>query len=178
MRAPSIAAVARVALALALGGCSASAGCSLSCGRGADHDLDALCGTWQSRGKDDATTEERWSWSGDALVGEAVTHDRHGEETSRESITLRRGEGGTIFRAQPGDATPTEFKEVRDPDLVAGEGEQVFVWENRAHDFPRRIVYRVAAERLEATISDPDADDSLLRRGFTWDYRRVSPCAR
>lgn len=178
MRAPSFATVARVVLALAVGGCSASAGCSLSCDRGGEHDLTALCGTWQSRGKDDEVTEERWTWSGEELVGEAITRDRHGVERSHESITIRRVDGRTIYRATPDGATPTEFKELRDHDLEAAEGEQIFVWEDPTHDFPKRIVYRVAAKRLEATISDPESEDEGKRRGFTWEHRRIAPCAR
>lgn len=167
-------------LAVATLGCSASAGCGLACSAGSGRDLAVLCGTWQSRGDDGSITEERWFVIDEGLEGDARTLDHEGLLRSHERLTLRHAGAGTIYRAEPDGATPTEFTEVtplHEPALDAGAGEQVFVWENRAHDFPRRIVYRVAGDRLTATISDPDAADEGQRRGLTWEHQRVSPCA-
>ena len=51
----------------------------------------------------------------------------------------------------------------------------MWIWDNRAHDFPRRIVYRLAGDRLTATISDPDGDDDR-RRGISWNFVRTAAC--
>jgi hypothetical protein len=92
-------------------------------------------------------------------------------------MRLTVGPRGTLYHAEPAGGTPTDFREIHDPAVAPAAGERVYIWVNPSHDFPRRIVYRLAGDRLTATISNPDGDEAQ-RRGQTWDYRRTGVCAR
>lgn len=135
--------------------------------------LEPLCGAWRS--DDGMVVQERWRFTGDSLAGDSTTGDPNGKIVAWETMTLTAGPRGTVYHAEPSGGTPTEFTEVTDPAVVPAPGEAVWVWTNPAHDFPRRIVYRVAGDRLTATVSDPDGD-AEARRGRTWNYRRVTAC--
>ncbi|HEY8376828.1 MAG TPA: hypothetical protein VIK91_10080 [Nannocystis sp.] len=148
----------------------------LSCARADVRDLEPLCGTWRSLGDDGSRTEERWWRRDDGLRGENHTFDATGRPLGGERLALTVRADRTIYRAEPDGSAPTEFTQVHDPALVPAAGERVWIWDNPAHDFPRRIVYRLAGDRLTATISDPDGDDTR-RRGITWEFRRIAPCA-
>lgn len=149
----------------------------VACAPAAGHDLERLCGTWESLGADGTRTEERWWPHAGGLRGESRTFDHAGEVVAREDLTLAVDGGVTVYHAEPAGAVPTDFREVADPALAVAGDERVWIWQNLAHDFPRRIVYRTGGDRLSATISDPDGDE-FKRRGITWDYRRIAACAR
>jgi hypothetical protein len=135
--------------------------------------LEPLCGAWLS--DDGHVVQERWRLTRDGLAGDSHTGDPNGRVVGLESMTLTAGPRGTVYHAEPGGAAPTDFTEVADPSVVAGPGEKVWIWANPAHDFPRRIVYRLAGDRLIATISDPDGDDEA-RRGRTFRFKRITAC--
>ena len=135
--------------------------------------LDPLCGAWLS--DDGYVVQERWRLTRDGLAGDSRTGDPNGRVVVLESMTLTAGPRGTVYHAEPSSAAPTDFTEVADPSVVAGPGEKVWIWANPAHDFPRRIVYRLAGDRLTATISDPDGDDEA-RRGRTFSFKRIAAC--
>ncbi|WP_143141426.1 DUF6265 family protein [Nannocystis exedens] len=147
----------------------------LGCGHAAvDEALAPLCGTWLHE-DGDSITEHWWPMPG-GLQGRSATADPRGKIVELEDMTLiSLRDGLTRYRAAPSSQSPTEFTEVRDPAVVAAPGERVWIWENPTHDFPRRIVYRLAGDRLTATISNPDGDGAQ-RLGKTWEYRRTGAC--
>jgi hypothetical protein len=74
----------------------------------------------------------------------------------------------TAFIAMPQGQTPTRFTFVPSvpvADSTDFRGELTF--ENRAHDFPQRIVYRGYADRLIATLSGPAHGSEVF------EYRRI-----
>jgi hypothetical protein len=90
--------------------------------------------------KGDARFRERWTFA-DARtllgVGYTVTKDRM---TSFEYFRIVLENGSAVYVAQPGGVPPTEFTA---SSLTASEA----VFENPAHDFPKRVSYR----RVDAT---------------------------
>ncbi|WAS97994.1 DUF6265 family protein [Nannocystis punicea] len=140
-----------------------------------DPALAPLCGTWVHE-DGHAVTEHWWPMRG-GLQGRSATADPSGKIVELEDMTLTELEGGgTRYHAEPSGQAPTDFTETRDPAVVAAPGERVWIWVNPEHDFPRRLVYRVAGDRLTATISNPDGDPAQ-QVGKTWEYRRTGTCA-
>lgn len=148
----------------------------LACAPAGARNIEPLCGTWQSLGDDGSRTEERWWRHEGGLRGESHTLDSAGQPLAGERLALTVHADLTVYHAEPTGAAATDFHQVHDPALVPAAGEHLWIWDNPAHDFPRRIVYRLARDRLTATISDP-AGDGTRRRGITWEYRRIAPCA-
>ena len=153
------------------------AAAELACGHGpaAEAALGPLCGTWEQQGGH--VVSEHWWWVRRGLQGRSTTADPDGNIVALEDMRLSVGPRGTLYHAEPAGGTPTDFREIHDPAVVPAAGERVYIWVNPGHDFPRRIVYRLAGDRLTATISNPDGDEAQ-RRGRTWDYRRTGECAR
>ena len=136
--------------------------------------LEPLCGAWLS--DEGLIVQERWWRTRDGLAGQGTTGSPDGRIVALETMTLTAGPRGTVYHAEPNGGAPTDFTEVLDSSLAAAQGEKVWVWTNPAHDFPSRIVYRLAGDRLTATISNP-AGDAEARRGHTFNYRRIAACA-
>ncbi|MDC0674398.1 DUF6265 family protein [Nannocystis radixulma] len=148
----------------------------LGCGHAAPaaEALGPLCGTWEQR--DGWIVTETWRRVKGGLQGRSTTADPNGKIIELEEMRLTVGPGGSIYHAEPAGGTPTEFTETTDPALVPAAGERVWIWVHPTHDFPRRIVYRLAGDRLTATISNPNGDEEQ-RRGRTWEYRRTGACS-
>jgi hypothetical protein len=111
---------------------------------GAKPELDWLAGNWIScRG--DSYVEERWLGpSRGILVGAMLTHGTR--RTSFEYARIAPSADGTyVFHAQPAGRPQVEFRLV-----PAAAGHLVF--ENRAHDFPQRIIYWREGEALHARV--------------------------
>lgn len=110
-----------------------------------------LVGSWLHQPGDDAQRlqQERWSAPcGGLMLGQSRTI-RAGRATGFEFMSLRSdASGGITYRAWPGGKQGTRFK------LVELKSRRA-VFENRAHDFPQRIVYRRFGDRLEAQIEGP-----------------------
>ena len=111
-------------------------------------DMAWLAGAWVgTRGAEGATSiEERWSPPlGGALLGVSRTVTR-GRMTAFEFLRIVERDGGLVYVAQPGGASPTEFV------LTELAGTRA-VFENPRHDYPKRIVYELSAEGgLSASI--------------------------
>lgn len=136
----------------------------------AQPDLDWLAGYWLSC-EDGRDVSETWSVRrGGILLGYAVTTGR--QAFSWEQMRIEAGLPGPddmSFFAQPrGAETATAFRLVR-----SGPREAVF--ENMANDFPKRIIYRRAGERLTGRIEGADG------QGMEWRYNAAplnSRCPR
>lgn len=105
-----------------------------------------LAGCWSPQGREAGSAEQWMAPAGGVMLGMARTL-RNGRVVEFEFMQIRVDADGRLrFIAQPQGRPPTEF-----PLLRHGEAEAVF--ENPAHDFPQRVLYRrEAADRLVARI--------------------------
>jgi hypothetical protein len=123
-------------------------------------DLAWMSGHWESvRGG--RWTEESWSAPrGGVMLG----HSRSGSNDALrefEFLRLQAGADGVpVYLAQPGGRPPVAFR------LTARSGTGA-TFENPAHDFPQRIVYRRSGDSMVATISALDGSNAM-----SWTYRR------
>ncbi|MCO5297524.1 MAG: DUF6265 family protein [Fimbriimonadaceae bacterium] len=111
-------------------------------------DLAWLSGAWVgTRGTSGTTSiEERWSPPlGGAMLAVSRTVSRD-KMTAFEFLRIVERDGGLVYIAQPGGATPTEF-------VLTELGARRAVFDNPRHDYPKRIVYELSADgALTATI--------------------------
>lgn len=123
-----------------------------------------MAGSWINERPDGAVTRETWlSPLGGVMAGAGQTN-APGKPVSVEHARIHAEPAGatytTIVRGQP----PTSF--VLKPGLPDGEA----VFENLAHDFPHRVIYRRCGDdlcaRIEGTIQGK-------ARGFEWRYSRL-----
>ena len=104
-------------------------------------DLNWLAGAWVgTRGAEGSTSiEERWSPPlGGAMLAVSRTVSR-GKMSAFEYQRVVERDGGLVYVAQPGGASPTEFVLT---ELVGTRA----VFENPRHDYPKRIAYELSAD--------------------------------
>ena len=115
-----------------------------------------LAGAWAGD-----NIEERWtSPAGGAML--AVSRTIKGDRmVAFEFLRIVERDGTLIYIAQPGGRPPTEFR-------LSAIAVDSATFENKAHDFPKVIVYaRRADGTLEARVSDGD------QKGETFTFRRA-----
>jgi hypothetical protein len=113
-----------------------------------------LEGRWSGE-KDGVFSEEVWTGvRGGALLG--LHRDVKGDRAvSWEFFRVDTTKDGVVFFASPQSAPPTPFK------LVETGTERV-VFENKAHDFPQRILYwRDPQGALHARIEGPQGEQTV-----------------
>lgn len=133
-----------------------------------------LSGEWEEVRQDGphvaSWTVEHWGRPrGGVMLGTSLSGRRVAgsfsmdvSETARgfEFMRIARGTDGAIsFHASPEGAPAVAFKMVR-------QGPEEAVFENPLNDYPQRISYRRAGDRLFATISQIDGS-----RARSWTYR-------
>jgi hypothetical protein len=122
-------------------------------------ELSWLAGDWQTAPGGRAQIDEHWTLpAGRTMLG--LSRTVAGGLTSEfEYLRLEQRAEGIFYVAHPKARCPgTDFKLTR---LTANEA----VFENPAHDFPKRITYRKTAEGLVATV---DAGDDTNTRTFKY----------
>ena len=121
-------------------------------------------GTWTGE-KDGVWTEETWtSPRGGALLG-AHRDVKGARMVSWEFLRLQATEAGIVYFASPRSAPPTPFTMVE-------SGVKRAVFENKAHDFPQRILYWLdASGALHARIEGPKGDRTLAEE-WVWTRAR------
>lgn len=125
-------------------------------------DLGWMAGTWVQAGETGAVTRETWLPAQDGLAAGASVASRPGRKPFREFMTLHDGPDGPVFTAYVEGQAPTPFT------LVSSEDGR-FVFENPAHDFPRRVIYQRCGEDLCAAI---EGEIDGQARTQTWRYKR------
>lgn len=130
-------------------------------------DLVWLAGCWAATGGE-AGSGEQWTWpAGGTMLGTSRTI-RAGKTVAWEFLRIaQRADGGLDYISIPSGQNQTAFKLLR-------SAPQEVVFENPAHDFPQRIIYRVDGDQLQARI-EGERDGSL--KGVDFPMRRV-PCDR
>ncbi len=124
--------------------------------------LSWIAGTWREA-KAGVTTTEAWAAPAQGIMTGVTTTERPGKPVSREQMRISTAPAGLTFTALPAGQPPTPFV------LIPGKpGEAVF--ENKAHDFPQRVIYRRCGPdlcaRIEGTIGGKP-------RSQDWRYIRV-----
>lgn len=123
-----------------------------------------MTGTW--REVDGATTtREIWLAPLDGAMSGVGQTTRPGKPATFEFMTITAEPAGATFTAHLKGQDPTAF--VLKP---GAEGEAVF--ENLAHDFPQRVIYRRCGIQLCGAIEGVKGGKT---RTVTWRYDRVAP---
>jgi len=121
-----------------------------------------LSGSWcmETEGR---VIEETWMpANGTIMLG--LSHTRDGDNTvAFEFMRITNVDGVATFIAQPGGKPPTSF-------VRTDGGDRWARFENRTHDFPRRIEYRRVDERLVVEIGGPGDDGQEIAMQF--EYQR------
>jgi hypothetical protein len=124
-----------------------------------------MAGCWAQQGREAGSVEQWMAPAGGLMLGMARTL-KNGRVVEFEFMQIRAdADGQLIYVAQPQGRPPTEFRLLRQ-----GEAEAVF--ENPAHDFPQRVIYRLAAPdrlaaRIEGTVNGKE-------RGIDFAMQRVA----
>jgi 3-oxoadipate enol-lactonase len=124
-----------------------------------------LAGCWEGELASGTTYEEAWlAPRAGTMVGVARA-TRDGRALSFEYMRIFDDAGTPVFEAQPSGRPPTSFRA-----RAVGVGRVTF--ENPAHDFPQRILYRLEPpDRLLARIEGERDGES---RGIDFPLRRVA----
>ncbi|KAA9325963.1 DUF6265 family protein [Adhaeribacter soli] len=126
----------------------------LSCNTGAKKaeaqlkQLHWLTGTWQQQSEAGLLTETWQVKNASQMTGKSYLVDQH-DTIFSEVISLEIQEGEVYYVpviADQNDGKPVRFK------LISGK-DQTFVFENKTHDFPQRIIYhQTGSNQLTARI--------------------------
>ena len=123
-----------------------------------------LTGCWEAS-RPNATIEEHWLAPRGGVMLEVGRTVRNDSLAEYEMVVLRARGGRLVYESHPSGQPSAEFTST-----AASDSEVVF--ENPAHDFPRRVGYRRAgADSLVAWI-----DGGAGTRRVEFRYRRVA-CA-
>lgn len=124
--------------------------------------LSWMAGSWISE-KDGVTVRETWLAPMDGAMAGAGQTNRPGRKPFVEHVKITAEPAGATFTAILPGQPPTPFVLKPGPD-----GEAVF--ENLAHDYPQRVIYRRCGEDLCAATEGVVKGE--LKRD-EWRYRRI-----
>jgi len=124
--------------------------------------MDALTwleGPWIAE-TDGTRVEEQWTApAGGAMLGTSRTL-RDGRMVAFEFLRIVARPGALVYIAQPGGRPPTEF-------VLTSSAPGLAVFENPAHDFPKRLSYRRTGQTLRVEV-DGDEKGQALREVYTF----------
>lgn len=125
----------------------ASMCCQMSVASGEDiGQLSWLSGCWRPEGAENGSIEAWLAPAGGSMLGVSRTV-KAGKTVAHEFMRIHAlADGALAFTAKPSNQSEATFPVVR-------IGKQEIVFENKAHDFPQRIIYRLTAPgKLAARI--------------------------
>jgi hypothetical protein len=121
-----------------------------------------MAGSWVHE-KDGVVTRETWLAPRDGAMAGAAQTNRPGRRPSIEFTRITAEPAGATFTALVGAQPPTPFV------LLPGkDGEAVF--ENKAHDFPQRVIYRRCGAALCARV---EGEVKGQLQSEDWRYTRI-----
>lgn len=95
-----------------------------------------MLGTWDKK-TEKGKLSETWVGKKDSLLGKSYMHNLKGDSSLMETVVIKKINGNFYFcvtGAQDDKSKMVKFK------LVSNK-ENRMIFENKAHDFPQRIVY-------------------------------------
>ena len=120
-----------------------------------------LAGAWRTSGAPEV--EEYWSQpKASMMIGMGRTIVR-GKTVETEFLRIEATSTGVDYVARPGGAGETRFK------LVRASGNEA-VFENKAHDFPKRLIYRL--EKGGGLVARVEGDGSEKEKPIDFRYQR------
>jgi len=131
-------------------------------------DMEALSfmqGHWRAE-KAQTVLEEWWTDGRGGLMLGANRTVTAGRLRFYEQLRIEINAEGIFYVAMPSNQEPAKFRLVE-------TGSDYAVFENKAHDFPQRIIYRLeGADRLTARI-EGEVDGEP--KSSQWSWQRVEP---
>jgi hypothetical protein len=122
-----------------------------------------MAGTWTGTTADGIEIVEHWTDpKGGVMLG--LHRDVKGGKTiSFEFLRIQATPAGIVYFASPRGAPPTPFP-------MAEQGVERIVFANPAHDFPKRIIYRLTMDgslnaRVEGTVKGKTTSEEWTWRG-------------
>lgn len=123
-----------------------------------------LTGCWAQEGAEPGTVEMWMKPAGGAMLGMSRTV-RKGVTATHEFMQIRSEAQALVFIAQPSNQPTATFTAVRVVD-------REIVFENPAHDFPQRVIYRLKAPGVLAARIEGMRDGKL--RGIDFAMKKVA----
>jgi hypothetical protein len=125
-------------------------------------DLGWMAGNW-GLSNDHITIEERWTPpAGGMMLGtERTIAKAKNKVVEFEFLRMEERATGIYYVAQPNGQAPTDFK------LLRGSSSEA-VFENRKHDFPKRITYRKNADGSITASVDDGANPPTKKEEFQY----------
>jgi len=106
--------------------------------------LNWLAGCWKGNGSETDSLEQWMQPAGGLMLGISRTI-KNGKVREYEFMRITEENGTLVYTAIPSGQKQASFTLISDYDLE-------FVFENKEHDFPQRIVYKADNENLLARI--------------------------
>jgi hypothetical protein len=135
-----------------------------------------MTGCWAFRDARGRVIEEQWSspragmmfgYSRTIRTGGTVADSVLLYETTR---IYEAPDGAVVFEAHPSGQQPDEFRWKGDPASL----ESSVTFENPAHDFPQRVIYRRAGSSSDSLVARVEGTRNGTVRGMDFPYARVS----
>jgi len=123
-----------------------------------------MAGSWVHE-KEGVVVRETWLAPKDGAMAGAAQTNRPGRRPSIEFTRITAEPAGVTFTALVGSQPPTAFVMKPGPD-----GQAVF--ENLAHDFPQRVIYRRCGADLCARVEGTVKGKLEAQE---WRYTRIAP---
>ena len=121
-------------------------------------DIGWLAGCWTGGGEGHEYAEQWMKPAGGTMLGMSRTV-AGGKTVAHEFIQIRTEDDGVYYVAKPSGQDEAAFK------LVSGDAKEL-VFENQAHDFPQRIVYRLESEGRLMAMVEGTIDGKLRQEKF------------
>ncbi len=123
-----------------------------------------MAGCWE-RSSGATIVEEQWMRPrGGVMLGMGRT-TRRDTVVEYEQLRIFERAGRTVYSATPSGQAPAEFQ-------AATTGDSLVTFENPAHDFPQRVIYR--RRGADSLIARVEGLRGLELRGIDFPYRRVA----
>jgi len=120
-------------------------------------DFDWLLGKWKMDSNKAAVYEE-WHKDGQRLKG-AGYKIQDGQKQISETLFLENFAGQWAYIAMPKGQTIALF-------ALLSSADKKFVFENKEHDFPQRIIYHFDGDKTINVSVEADKDDQTKKFGF------------
>ena len=128
--------------------------------------LSFLTGSWEMKTKTGKIVE-RWQKHSDSLTGSSHKYNAKGDSVLTETIVLKKIDGSwnlCVTGYEKGNEGKTNFK-------MISTANNTFIFENKEHDFPQRIVYQNKGKtELLAWIEGEIAGE---KRKMEFPYQRI-----